>query len=150
MTARERTVEVSEIVLTPAGRDRLEGELEQLRSELGRLIGDDGDRSDDGRERELLEYRIARLDARLQAAEVVEPKRDGEIDVGERVTVIDLVSAATIDYRIVGSGEGDPARSEISHDSPVGAALVGRRVGDVVELKTPRGALRLEVVEIDG
>lgn len=141
---------MSEIVLTPAGRDRLEGELEQLRSELGRLIGDDGDRRDDGCERELLEYRIARLDARLQAAEVVEPTRDGEIDVGERVTVIDLVSAATIDYRIVGSGEGDPARGEISHDSPVGAALVGRRVGDVVELKTPRGALRLEVVEIDG
>jgi transcription elongation factor GreA len=141
---------VSEIVLTPAGRQRLVGELEQLRSELRRLIVDDGGRDDTGRERELLECRIAQLEARLSVAEVVEPERDGEIEVGERVTVIDLDSAATTDYRIVGSGEGDPGRGEISHDSPVGSALVGRRVGDVVEVERPCGTVRLEVVEIDG
>lgn len=140
---------MSDILLTPAGWRRIESELEQLRSEYELLSLEGGGGDDADRERELLEYRIARLETRLQAAEVVEPTRDGEVDVGERVTVIDLATGETTDYRIVGSGESDPAAGEISHDSPVGAALLGRRVGDVVEIETPRGAIRLEVLEID-
>lgn len=63
---------------------------------------------------------------------------DGEVELGERVTVLDLVTAAVRDYR-VGEGEASP-------DSPLGSALLGRRVGDVVEL----ASRRFEVVEIDG
>lgn len=147
---------MTEIVLTPAGRRRIESELEQLRCEHHDLVrehqcrvAENGDREDADRERELLEYRIARLELRLQAAEVAQPLRDGEIDVGERATVVDLATGTTTDYRIVGSGESDPAAGEISHDSPVGSALLGRRVGDVVEIETPGGVVRLEVVEID-
>ncbi len=147
---------MGEIVLTPAGRLRIESELEQLRSEHQdlltehqSLISENDDREDADRERELLEYRIARLELRLQAAEVARPVRDGEIDIGERATVIDLATGATTRYRIVGSGESDPAAGEISHDSPVGSALLGRRVGDVVEVETPGGVVRLEVVAID-
>lgn len=141
---------MSEILVTPAGRERLREQLEELRAERRHRAAEDGGWADRAQELELLEYRIAHLEQRLQAAEVVEPVRDGEIDVGERVTVIDLADAATTDYRIVGSGEGDPAAGEVAHDSPVGSALLGRRVGDVVEIDTPGGAVHLEVVEIDG
>jgi transcription elongation GreA/GreB family factor len=66
------------------------------------------------------------------------PAFDGEVEVGERVTLLDLTTAAVRDYRI---GEG-----EASLESVLGSALLGRHVGDVVEL--PSG--RFEIVEIDG
>ena len=78
------------------------------------------------------------------------PARDGEVEVGERVTVLDLTSAAVNDYRIVRSAQVDPSEGEISTASPLGTALVGRHVGDVVELRARGGKIRLEVVEIDG
>jgi transcription elongation factor GreA len=64
--------------------------------------------------------------------------------------VLDLESGETSDYRVVGTGESDPTAGEISHESPIGAALLGRRVGDVVEADAPGGRRRLEVVELDG
>jgi transcription elongation GreA/GreB family factor len=63
---------------------------------------------------------------------------DGEVEVGERVTLLDLTTAAVSDVRI---GEG-----ELSPESPLGSALLGRHVGDVVEL----AGGRFEIVEIDG
>jgi transcription elongation factor GreA len=75
---------------------------------------------------------------------------DGEVEVGERVTVLDLTTAAVSDYRIVPSAKLDPTAGEISPASPLGSALVGRRVGDVVEIAARGRNVRLEVVEIDG
>jgi transcription elongation GreA/GreB family factor len=66
------------------------------------------------------------------------PAYDGEVELGERVTLLDLVTAAVRDYRI-GEGEASP-------ESPLGSALLGRHVGDVVEVANGR----FEVVEIDG
>jgi transcription elongation GreA/GreB family factor len=66
------------------------------------------------------------------------PAYDGEVEIGERVTLLDLVTATVSDYRI---GEG-----EASADSPLWSALLGRHVGDVVEVANGR----FEVVEIDG
>jgi transcription elongation factor GreA len=154
---------MGEILVTAAGLEKLREELGQLRAERERLgqrirsalvhggvAPENGDYLDAARERELLEHRIARLEHRMWAAEIVEPARDGEIEIGERVTVLDLTTGDTTDYRIVGSGEGDPEAGEISHESPVGSALLGRRVGDVVEVEVPSGTVRLEVVEVDG
>jgi transcription elongation factor GreA len=64
--------------------------------------------------------------------------------------VLDLDSGEAADYRVVGAGESDPAAGEISYESPIGAALLGRRVGDVVEAPAPGGSRRLEIVELDG
>ena len=66
------------------------------------------------------------------------PAYDGEVEIGERVTLLDLATAAVHDYRM---GEG-----ETSPESPLGSALLGRHVGDVVELASGR----FEIVEIDG
>ena len=79
-----------------------------------------------------------------------ERERDGEVEVGERVTVLDLATAAVNDYRIVRSAKLDPNEGEISPASPLGTALLGRHVGDIVEIVARSGNVRLEVVEIDG
>ena len=75
-------------------------------------------------------------------AAFVEPAHDGEVEVGERVTVLELRTGAVSDYHI---GEGG-----VPPDSPLGAALLGRHVGDVVDVALAGDSVRLEVVEIDG
>ena len=86
----------------------------------------------------------------MQTKGLVAPERDGEVEVGERVTVLDLVTGAVSDYRIVGSRPDGLTAVEAPLDSPLGAALLGRHVGDLVEIETTAGIARLEVVEIDG
>ena len=152
-----------ETVLTAKGFEKLKTEhlrlraeretiVERLRSalEFGGAFPENGEYLDARHELELLDRRLALLEQRLFRAEIVEPCRDGEVDLGERVTVLDLQSGSTTDYRVVGAGESDPTAGEISCDSPIGAALLGRGVGDVVEADTPSGRRRLEVVELDG
>jgi transcription elongation factor GreA len=78
------------------------------------------------------------------------PARDGEVEIGERVTVLDLTTSLASDYRVVASLAARPAAGEISHRSPLGAALLGRHIGDVVEIALRDRVDRLEVVEIDG
>jgi transcription elongation GreA/GreB family factor len=80
--------------------------------------------------------------SKRQEAAFLEPAYDGEVEVGERVTVLELTTGEVIDYRL---GDGG-----VSPDSPLGAALLGRHVGDVVDVALAGGTVRLEVVEIDG
>ena len=154
---------VAETLLTAEGfetliaeRARLRGERERLvvrmRSalEFGGAFPENGEYLDARHELELLDGRLRLLEDRLAAAEVVDPLLDGEVDLGERVTVLDLESGETLDLRIVGAGESDPPVGEVSYESPIGAALLGRRVGDVVEVDAPGGRRRLEIVEVDG
>jgi transcription elongation factor GreA len=145
---------VSGTLLTAKGYERLNEQLARLHGERESLVervrAEEPDSFDARHGLDLLDKRLLRLGERLFDAEVVEGRPDGEADVGERVTVLDLVSGSTTDYRIVGSGESDPAALEVSYQSPIGSALLGRRVGDVVEVDAPNGLRRLEIVEIDG
>jgi transcription elongation factor GreA len=133
-------------------RDERQSLVERMRSalEFGGAFPENGEYLDARHELELLDRRLAVLEARLSSAEVVASRRDGEVDLGERVTVLDLETGETSDYRVLGAGEGDPYDGEVSYRSPVGAALLGRRVGDVVEAAAPGGTRRLEIVELDG
>jgi transcription elongation factor GreA len=154
---------VSETLLTAKGFAKLNDEyarlavereslVKRMRSalEFGGAFPENGDYLDARHELELLDRRVALLAGRLVGAEVTNPRLDGEVELGERLTVIDLESGATSEYRVVGSGESDPAAGEVSYESPLGAALLGRRVGDVVEVDAPVGRRRLEIVELDG
>lgn len=139
---------MSETLLTAQGFEKLNGEYVRLRAERESLAK--GEFLDVRDELELLDRRLRLLEDRLLAAAVVEPVADGEVELGERVTVLDLESSETIDYRVVGAGEIDRAVGDVSYQSPIGAALLGKRVGDIVDAETPRGLRRLEIVELDG
>lgn len=82
--------------------------------------------------------------------ELLPPARDGEAEVGERLTVIDLTTSAVHDYRLVATDAVHVSAGELSITTPLGSALLGRHVGDVVATPDYGDARRLEVVEIDG
>lgn len=83
-------------------------------------------------------------------AELTRPARDGEAEIGERVTVLDLTTSAVHDYRLVEPEGEHVADGEVSVRAPLGSALLGRHVGDVVSVEYGDYVTRLEVVEIDG
>ncbi len=152
---------MSEILITRDGLEALSAQLEVLLAQREQLVRrlrealdqggaapENGDYLDARHEQEQLERRLAQVSERLENARLVEPEVDGAVGIGEHVRVRDLGSDTIVEYRIVGTGEADPALGHISHRSPVGSALVGRRTGDVVDVEVPAGRLRLEVVAL--
>jgi transcription elongation GreA/GreB family factor len=85
-----------------------------------------------------------------RTVELLSPARDGEAELGERVTVIDLTTSAVHDYRLVEHDREHVGDGEASVRAPLGSALLGRHVGDVISVEERGQTIRLEVVEIDG
>jgi transcription elongation factor GreA len=142
-----------DIILTPEGRKKLEEELHELetvrRAEIGERIkvarefGDISENSeyDDAKtEQAWMESRIAEVTQILSTATVVEtPKRSNKVSVGNVVTVR-MGDGSERSFTIVGAAEADISAGRISNESPVGAALLGAKKGDVVNVDTPKGA----------
>lgn len=99
-----------------------------------------------------LERRIAELESRLARAQVLDGWRaDGQAALGSEVRVRRVGSRARpVNYEIVSSIEADPRNGRLSVESPVGEALLGRRAGETVEVATPGGVVRLEVLTVGG
>jgi transcription elongation factor GreA len=149
--------------VTPSGLERFTAELEKLRSKREALrqavkrgpeaVGASelsAELLDSYDESARLDQQIAVLEDRLASATVVQPNpTDGELGVGEFARVRDLDTGELLDYRIVGAGEANPAAGSISYSSPVGSALLGGRVGDIIEVKVPSGLLHIEILEIE-
>ncbi|HVS53101.1 MAG TPA: GreA/GreB family elongation factor [Opitutaceae bacterium] len=133
--------------LTAAGAQRLRKELMQLvevaRPPLASAAPDDIDAR---RELQALDGRIRELQQSLRNAEIVDPGA-GPAEIvrfGAMVTVRDA-SGAESSYRLVGVDETDAVRHWISWQSPLARALLNARVGQIVSLRTPRGAQALEI-----
>jgi transcription elongation factor GreA len=94
-----------------------------------------------------LEDRISHLEAILQVAEIVKPRQSETIDVGSTV-VVRKAGGAESSYHLVGSEEADLASGKISDQAPLGAALIGKKKGDQVSIKTPGGMVVYEIVEV--
>ncbi len=97
-----------------------------------------------------VETEIAQLEKLLRNAIVVE---DNEIDlttvgIGTTVRILDLEYNEEEVYSIVGSAEADADKKRISNESPVGSALIGKKVGDLAEVATPGGTVTLKVIDI--
>jgi transcription elongation factor GreA len=150
--------------LTVAGRDRLEGELEELktvrRHELaGRVAearelahGDEADATalvEAQEEQMLLELRIAELERVLAQSETIDAPivDDGVVRPGCTVTFRDDDGVDA--FTLVSHAEANPRAGRISVSSPVGAALVGRRVGEEVVVPTPSGERRLRIEAVE-
>ena len=99
-----------------------------------------------------LEQRINELKAMIENAVIVDESKinTDTVSFGNRVTIIDLgdEDGEEETYTIVGTSESDPANGRLSNDSPVGAALIGAHVGEVVAAATPGGVRRLRIVDI--
>jgi transcription elongation factor GreA len=154
----------AKFILTPAGFEKLRKELEELESrrvEVSRNIKTAkgyGDLSENfeyheaKREQGFVEGRILELKMILPTAHVVQP---GDIPTdqvwfGSLVRLKDLDYDDEFDYAVVGPLEADPDQDRISYESPLGQALLGKKVGAEVEVNVPGGAsTRYEVVAID-
>ena len=152
-----------EIILTMEGLKRLEGELEYLRTIRRQQVAERikqaiefGDISENSEyeeaknEQAFIEGRIITLEKKLRQAKVLD---QGEIStevvsIGSYVRLRDLETAEEVEYEIVGSMEADPARNRISNLSPVGKALLGQKVGAIVEVNAPAGVLRYQILSI--
>jgi len=150
-------------VLTYDGLKRLEEELQDLkvvrRKQVAAIIKEargQGDLSENAEydaakeEQAEIEARIALIEKMLRNAEVIDEEDldQDSISVGSKVTVLDVEYNETIEYLIVGSTEADPIRGRISNESPLGMALLSRRMGDVVSVDAPDGTIEYRIMEI--
>jgi transcription elongation factor GreB len=148
--------------ITPAGYERLQAELQQLlrkeRPEITQLIqwaASNGDRSENadylyGRRRlREIDRRLRFLNQRLEAAVVVDPAsiQSDKVQFGATVEVCDE-DGISKSYTIVGVDEVDTAQGRISWQSPIGKALLGKKVGDEAIIYVPAGEKCWEVVSI--
>lgn len=150
-------------LLTYEGLQKLESELHNLkvvkRKEVAQKIKEareQGDLSENAEydaakdEQRDIEARIDEIEKILKNAEVVvEEEVDlDKISVGCRVKILDMEYDEKLDYKIVGSTEANSLKGKISNESPVGKALLGAKVGEVVTVETQAGDLNYKVLEI--
>ncbi len=150
-------------ILTYEGLRKYENELEDLkvrkRKEVAQKIKEareQGDLSENAEydaakdEQRDIEARIEELEKILKNAEVVDEDEvdTDKIGVGCKVTVLDVEFDEELEYKIVGSTEANSLQGKISNESPVGQALMGRMVGDVVDVETQAGIFQYKVLEI--
>ncbi|ABW18011.1 transcription elongation factor GreA [Alkaliphilus oremlandii] len=152
-----------EVVLTAQGLKKLEDELELLktvrRKEIAERIkqaiafGDISENSeyDEAKnEQAQVEDRINKLETMLRKAVIIDEEdiNTDIVSIGSIVQVNDLEFDEIVEYTIVGSTEADPYELKISNESPVGRALLGTKVGDVVEVQIPDGVTKYEILKI--
>ncbi len=154
---------LNNLKLTQQGQDSLRSELEGLindkrpklvdRLSYARAQGDLAENSDYQSAKEELEFLDGRIDELtdvLKNASVVPSnngKGDSGIGVGTKVTV--KVNSKEVTFNIVGEWEADPMNKKISHESPLGMALVGRKVGEKAEVEAPAGKVMYEIVAVE-
>jgi transcription elongation factor GreA len=151
-----------DVLLTPDGLAQLKAELDDLstvrrrdvaqRIKEARDFGDISENAeyDDAKnEQAMVEARIAQLEERLRSATVIDPSELSTdiVRVGCTVHVEDADGSKHA-YQIVGSAEAKPAEAKLSNESPVGKALMGKKLGEVATVSTPKGQRKLTVKKI--
>ena len=155
--------ETQKFLMTYEGVKKLEDELEYLKAVKRKEITEKikvalgyGDLSENSEydeaknEQAFTEGRILQLENMLKNAEVVDESEipTDTVSVGSIVKVKDYDFDEEVEYTIVGSAEADPMNFRISNESPVGKGLIGKKVGDVVEVNVPDGVSKFEVLDI--
>ena len=156
-------MEEKEILLTQEGFDNLEQELEYLRTEKRAEIAERikvalgfGDLSENSEYDEAKnaqaenETKIVELENKIRHAKIID---ESEIDtktvqVGNKVKILDMEYNDELEYTIVGSTEVDLTQNKISNESPIGAALLGKKKNQEVEVTVPAGVVKYKVLSI--
>lgn len=150
-----------EILLTAKGFAELEEELNELRTtkreeniqaiKEARSHGDLSENSeyDAARDEQAkIEARIQELEYKLEHATIIDSKDKDTVNVGCDVTILYVDDEEEDTYSIVGSLEADPFENKVSNESPIGAALIGSRVGDIIPVSGPNGTYDIKVLKI--
>lgn len=148
------------MLITASGLEELKQEFAELsdvqrpaivaRLSAARSMGDLSENSDYINAREELSFvdgRISELEDVLKNAKIATPVTGDKVDIGHSVTV--KVGENKVTFRIVGEWEAKPAQQKISHSSPLGQALMGKKVGDKVEVDAPVGKILYTIVSIE-
>ncbi len=148
-------------LMTYEGLRKLEDELMELkvvrRKEIAQKIKEareQGDLSENAEydaakdEQRDIEARIEELEAILKNAQVAEEVEEDRVGIGSTVKVLDVEFDEEREYQLVGSTEIDSLKGRISNESPVGHALLGSKVGDVVTVEAPNGEYQLKVLDV--
>lgn len=151
-------------LVTQEGYEKLQEEFQYLtevrrreiadRIRQAREFGDISENSeyDDAKnEQYLLERRISEIQRRLRNAKIVDASdaEAGSVNLGTRVTLRAVDKGTERTFQIVGANESDPGVGKLSHSSPVGRAVLKRRVGETVTVSTPRGSTEYEIVNVE-
>jgi transcription elongation factor GreA len=148
--------------LTAEGAEELKLELEQLinvqRPELAAKLteavsqGDLKENADyhDAKEKQaFLEGRIAYLENVLRSAQIIQSSgKSDTVSLGGAVTIVEDGTSDAETYTIVGAAEANPREGKISNESPIGSALLGRKVGETVKVKTPGGDMKFKIKSV--
>ncbi len=155
--------ESKKIILTQEGLQNLEDELQELkvvrRKDVAAKIKEargQGDLSENAEydaakeEQAEIEARIVTIENMLRNAEVIESDTHSDtVTIGNKVKLFDNEFEEEIEYSLVGSAESDPLNGKISNESPIGAAILGHKVGDTVNVETPDGTITFKILEIN-
>ena len=153
--------EKKEFIVTQEGYDELKNELRDLKLNKrpkitlalkeARAQGDLSENADYDaacNDKAQLEDRIKELEFVISNAKIIQNKNDGCVSVGKTVSISYVDDDETEQYKIVGSLEADPFNNKISNESPIGAALVGKKVGDIISVESPNGSYKVKITSI--
>ena len=151
---------INHVVVTKEGLDALKAEYEDLvnvkrpeavtRLATAREQGDLSENSEYTDAKQSLSFidgRIAELEVVLHDVKVVTTHAKGQVDVGCKVTL--HINGKKEEFTVVGEWEEDPASKKISHESPLGKALLGKKVGEKVEVEAPAGKILYKILSIE-
>ena len=156
-------MEEKDVILTQEGYDKIEKELEFLRTEKRAEIADRikvalgfGDLSENSEYDEAKtaqaenEVKIAELENKIRHAKIIDEKEidTDTVQIGNTVKVLDIEFDEKVEYTIVGSTEVDLAENKISNESPLGAALLGAKKNQTVDVNAPAGIMKYKILQI--
>ncbi|MBA4547877.1 transcription elongation factor GreA [Thermoactinomyces intermedius] len=153
-----------EVYLTEEGLEKVKEELEYLRTEKRQQVAQrlkeaiaQGDLSENSEydaakeEQAFVESRIITLENMIRNAKIIDAANQDKnvVNVGSKVTIEEQPDGERETYTIVGSAESDPASFKISNESPIGKELIGKKVGEIVNVSTPSGTIQFKIIEIE-
>ena len=152
-----------DIFFTPEGLEKIENEIEYLKTVRRKEVAERikialgyGDLSENSEydeaknEQAQVEERIAKLEMMVRNAKVIDgdASNTDKVNIGSMVKVLDVKTKKETVFNIVGSAEADPLKGKISNESPVGAKLIGKEIGDIVEIEVPKGTITYKIEDI--
>ena len=156
---------MSQYPMTARGANLLREELNELKTKTRpRIIADIADAREHGDLKENAEYHAAReqqsfcegriqdIEGKLSNAQIIDVTKmenNGKVIFGTTVTILNVDNEEETTYRIVGDDEADIKNNLISVNSPIARGLIGKQIDDTVTIKTPAGAVEVEIIEVE-